>query len=266
MMEFGLFNDEDPEDEPKKRSTMIQSISIAMRFLQAMAASDRPLPLAELSRLSGVGRSTAHRYLQTLVKEDLARQDPQTSRYDLGPAALGLGMAALKRVDGVEICGQQMKILAETMALSGGVAIWTDRGPTLVRWYRSAHFSITPVGLGDILPVDNTACGLVFQAWLSRAKAEVARRNQPAHFRGTPPAAEKLAEVRRDAWCDLSSHLLSNVMGQAAPVLDAQGELICVLTTVTDLGQVGAPEQRQALRDVAHRVNLATGGTALLGG
>ena len=25
------------------------------------------------------------------------------------------------------------------------MAIWTDRGPTLVRWYRSAYFSISPL-------------------------------------------------------------------------------------------------------------------------
>jgi DNA-binding IclR family transcriptional regulator len=85
-------------------------------------------------------------------------------------------------VDAVEIAAQHMKGLAQRHAASGGVAIWTDRGPTLVRWYRSAYFSINPLALGDILPIDNTACGLIFQAFLPKATIEAARKLQPAHF------------------------------------------------------------------------------------
>lgn len=264
MMEFELFPEDDPVEGGQKRSSTIQSISIAVRFLNILAASERALPLGELARLSGSGRSTAHRYMQSLVKEGLAMQDPVSSHYDLGPAALGIGIAALKRVDAVEIAGRRMKLLSQTDAMSCGVAIWTDRGPTLVRWYRSAHFSITPLGLGDVLPLDNTACGLVFQSRMPRGQIELARRNQPAHFRGTAPEAGTLERVRQAAWCELTNHLLSNVTGQAAPILDAQGELACVVTSVTDLGQIDTPEQREALRAAAREINGATGGASFL--
>ncbi|MBF3234389.1 IclR family transcriptional regulator, partial [Pseudomonas aeruginosa] len=121
-----------------------------------------------------------------LVKEGLARQDPLSGLYDLGPAALSIGIGALKRIDAVDIAARHMKALAQRHAASGGVAIWTERGPTLVRWYRSAYFSINPLALGDILPIDNTACGLVFQAFLPKAVVDAARKQQPAHFRGSP--------------------------------------------------------------------------------
>lgn len=260
MMEFELFLDEDPGSSGQKRSATIQSISIAMQFLQALATAEHALPLAELAQLTRTGRSTAHRYIQSLVKEGLAVQDPATSRYDLGPAALGIGIAALRRVDGVELAGAQMRQLAELHGLSGGVAIWTDRGPTLVRWYRGIHYAITAVSLGDALPVDNTASGLVFQAFLPRARIEAARRNQPAHFRGTPADKAMIDRIRRERWAEMTSHLLSNVTGQAAPILDAQGELICVVTTVADLGRLTSAEGARALRDTARQINRATGG------
>lgn len=265
MMEFEPFPEDEVEGNDRRRPSTIQSIAIAARFLDILASAERALPLAELARLAGAGRSTAHRYLQSLVKEGLASQDPVSSHYDLGPAALGIGIAALKRVDGIEMAGNAMKILAETQAMSCGVAIWTERGPTLVRWYRSAYFSITPLGLGDVLPIDNTACGLVFQAWLAPGRVRVARGNQPVHFRGTAPAAGLLDEIRGAGWCELTSHLLPNVTGQAAPVLDAQRELVCVVTSVTDLGQLKTPDQREALRAAARRINQATGGAAFLG-
>ncbi len=264
MMEFELFPDEDAGAGDAKRATTIQSISIAMRFLNILATAERALPLGELARLSRTGRSTAHRYMQSLVKEGLAVQDPVSSHYDLGAAALSIGIAALRRVDAVEMAGLQMKQLAGNHAISGGVAIWTERGPTLVRWYRSALFSISPVQLGDVLPVDNSACGQVFQAFLPRATIEAARRIQPASFAGDPAPRALIERIRRDSWAELTNHLLPGITGQAAPVLDAQGELSCVVTTVTDLGKLNAPGDRLALQDVARLINRATGGQSVL--
>jgi DNA-binding IclR family transcriptional regulator len=252
--------DETLDAPPEKRSGVIQSVSIAARFLNTLANAEGELALGEVARRTGTGGSTAHRYLQSLVKEGLAKQDPLSGLYDLGPAALSIGIGALKRIDAVDIAAQRMKALAQRHAASGGVAIWTDRGPTLVRWYRSAYFSINPLALGDILPIDNTACGLVFQAFLPKAVIDAARKQQPAHFRGTPPSAAVLDEVRRRHWAELTSHLLSNVTGQAAPVFDAQQEIVCVMTTVTDLGQLQAPQDRDALFHEAAQVNQATGG------
>jgi len=255
--------DAEPESPGEKRSGTIQSVSIAARFLNVLANAESELSLGEVARRTGTGGSTAHRYLQSLVKEGLARQDPASALYDLGPAALSIGIGALKRVDAVDIGAQHMKALALRHAASGGVAIWTDRGPTLVRWYRSAYFSINPLALGDILPIDNTACGLVFQAFLPKATIDAARKLQPAHFRGTPPSAKVLEQIRQHCWAELTSHLLSSVTGQAAPVFDAQQEIVCVMTTVTDLGQLRAPEDRQALFHEAGLVNQATGGRML---
>lgn len=262
MIEFELFPEEEPQPSDPKRLTTIQSVAIAARFLNLLADAERELPLGEVARRAGTGRSTAHRYLQSLIKEGLASQDPVSGHYDLGPAALSVGIAALRRVDAVEIAGRSMKELAQNHAMSGGVAIWTDRGPTLVRFHRSAHFAITPLALGDVLPVDNTACGQVFQSYLPKSAVEVARRAQPPHFRGKPCPEAKLAEIRRERWAELTSHLLSNVTGQAAPVFDAQGELVCVLTTVTDLGRLKSPEDRWALQEAARKINRATGGEA----
>ncbi|MNH07748.1 hypothetical protein D3C79_671460 [compost metagenome] len=89
---------------------------------------------------------------------------------------------------------------------------------------------------------------------------DAARKQQPAHFRGTPPSKALLDEVRSGRWAELTSHLLSNVTGQAAPVFDAQQEIVCVMTTVTDLGQLKSAEDRDALHREAGLVNQATGG------
>ncbi|WP_138466549.1 IclR family transcriptional regulator [Poseidonocella sp. HB161398] len=249
-------------DDDRRRGATIQSIAVGARFLEALAAADGPQALGQLARRTGSGSSTAHRYLQSLVREGLARQDPASGLYDLGPSALALGIAALKRIDPVDIASAEMRRLAEESAASAGVAIWTERGPVLVRWHRSAIFSISSLGLGDILPLDNTACGLVFQAHLAPALIAVARASQPAAFRGSPPAPETLAAIRRSRRAELTSHLLSGVTGQAAPVFDAQGGLACVITTVADLNRMQGPGEREAIFAAADRI-AAQSGTAV---
>lgn len=218
------------------------------------------MTLGDLARAAGIGRSTAHRYLQSLLKEGMVQQDTASGHYDLGPMALSIGTAALKRVDAVEIASRHMRQLAQDHAVSGGVAVWTDRGPTLVRWFRSAYLAINPVGLGDVLPIDNTACGLVFQAYLPASRIETARRNQAPFFQGQPPSPDQLQQTRLCGWAQRSNHLLPNITGQAAIILDAQQEVACAVTSFADVGSLRSVEDNHALLRAARQINLETGG------
>jgi DNA-binding IclR family transcriptional regulator len=231
------------ENGRAKRSTTIQSISIAARFLDILAKSEGAMALGELARRAGTGTSTAHRYMQSLVLEGLVAQDRTTGRYDLGPAALHIGIGALRRIEPVEVAARLMKSLAST----------------IVRWYRSSDFMVSTVSLGDVLPLDNTATGLVFQAFLPAERIEAARRMQPSSFRGKPPGADVLEEVRREGGADLKEHLFSLLTGKAAPVFDAQNEIACVVTTVSFIETAQAQDHRAALFEAARQASLEAG-------
>ncbi|MFJ6321479.1 MULTISPECIES: IclR family transcriptional regulator [unclassified Rhizobium] len=221
------------EGENEKRSGIIQSVSIATRFLNVLASSESQLALGELARRAQTGRSTAHRYLQSLVREGLVIQDQMTGAYDLGPSILSLGISALRRISPVEVAARHMKALASQISASCGVAIWTDRGPTIVQWFRSSSFSISTVSLGDVLPLDNTACGLVFQAYLPKSQIEAVRALQPASFRGCPPDDAVLKAIVENKGAELNEHIFSALTGKAFPVFNAHGDIACVVTTVS---------------------------------
>lgn len=243
-----------------KRSGTIQSVAVAARFLDILARADGPLMLGDIARRARTGTSTAHRYMQSLVRERLVAQDDVTGRYDLGPAALSLGVRALRRIDAVEVASRAMKALASQIAASCGVAIWTDRGPTIVRWYRNTDFSLSTVTLGDVLPLDNTACGLVFQAHLPKEAIAAARAMQPSSFRGKRPTSRALEEVRQAAGMELNEHLFSLLTGKAAPVFNAQGEIACVVTTVSFVKTAEAEGHGAALFAAAKQATRDSGG------
>lgn len=241
-----------------KRSATIQSVSIAFRFLDLLARADGPLVLGEIARRGRTGTSTAHRYMRSLVQEGLAAQD-ELGRYDLGPAALSIGVRALGRIEPVEIAARAMQVLSARVAASCGVAIWTERGPTIVRWYRSAGFTISTVTLGDVLPLDSTACGLVFQAHLPSDVITAARRGQPAAFRGTQPTRAELTAVRDADVAELDERLFRQLTGKAAPVFNALGEIACVVTTVSHVDVAETEGHRTALLDAARRSTSEAG-------
>ncbi|MGQ3676471.1 IclR family transcriptional regulator [Xanthobacter sp. TB0139] len=250
------------DKEAGKRSPTIQSVSIAARFLDVLAQAEGPMALGEIARRGRTGTSTAHRYMQSLVREGLVSQDEVTGHYDLGPAALNIGIRALRRIDPVEVAARMMKTLSGEIAAACGVAIWTERGPTIVRWYRNADFFISTVSLGDVLPVNNSACGLVFQAYLSKEAIAAARKIQPATFRGPVPKAVDLEAVRHEGGAELNEHLFSMLTGKAAPVFDAQNELACVVTTVSFVETADVRGHRGALFAAAERATFESGGAA----
>lgn len=260
MTEFEESVDELSDAAGEKRAGIIQSVSIASRFLTILAASDGELPLVELARRAGTGRSTAHRYMQSLVREGLVAQDRVTGCYDLGPTALNIGISALKRIDPVAVAGRHMKSMASRVAASCGVAIWTDRGPTIVQWYRSARFAISTVTLGDVLPLDNTACGLVFQAFMPPQRIEAVRRLQPDAFRGRPPVPGVLENIRRAGGAELNERLFSALTGKAAPVFDVYGEICCVVTMVSFVETAESEGHGAALFEAARQATVESGG------
>src|SRR5256884_8593611 len=89
----------------KRKRRGIQSIDTGIRVLEALENADGPLALKDLSAQAELDPSSAHRYLASFVRCGLVRQDAD-SRYDFGPLALHIGLAAVRRIDPVQLAEQ----------------------------------------------------------------------------------------------------------------------------------------------------------------
>jgi hypothetical protein len=68
----------------------VKSLRKALSVLNAVAAADRPLTVAEVARHAGIARPTAYRFVQTLVVEGSLAQDATDGRLSIGFAVLPL--------------------------------------------------------------------------------------------------------------------------------------------------------------------------------
>lgn len=76
--------------DPTKKDYQIQSVKNAMQILRLYSGERDELGVTEMSRLLGMSKSSVHRLISTLTKEGFLEKSPDSSKYRLGLALLGL--------------------------------------------------------------------------------------------------------------------------------------------------------------------------------
>src|SRR2546430_7288062 len=124
--------------------------------------------LRDLAKDAGMSAAKAHRYLVSFQRLQLVVQDAASSRYDLGPAALKMGLASLERLDGVKLARERVVRLMEEIGHTLALAVWGNQGPTIVHWEESPQAITVNLRLGDVMPLLSSATGLCFLAFMSQ--------------------------------------------------------------------------------------------------
>jgi DNA-binding IclR family transcriptional regulator len=216
-----------------KRKRGIQSIDTGIRLLEALEHSDGPLALKDLSAQSDMDPSSAHRYLASFVRCGLVRQEAD-SRYDFGPLALQIGLAALRRIEPVQLAEQALPGLVAETGYTALLAVWSNRGPTVVRWQRSRDPLVTNLGLGSVLPVSRSAVGIVlvaFQPAGVTAEALAAEARRESFDRATFERAVERARKTRLAFADGS--VIPGLAAVACPVLHWNGDAVAAVALLS---------------------------------
>ncbi len=259
----------------------IQSVEVGFELLDALSQASGALMLRDLAAAAGMSAAKAHRYLVSFQRMGLVVQDPASTRYDLGPAALRLGLACLSRIDAVRLARERIDDLLADTGHTLAIAVWGNRGPTMVHWVEAPQTTRVTLRLGDVMPLLTSATGRCFAAFMNKAehdaqrlapmvKEELARlRNLPrtglplVDVPQTPAEAEAVFEETRQRGVARVVHsLLPGVGGFCAPVFDAQGRLalgLVVLGSVATLDTDWEGPPATALLRCARRLSTDLG-------
>lgn len=256
----------------------IQSVEVGFSLLDVLAAASAPLMLRDLALAAGMSAAKAHRYLVSFQRLALVTQDAASTRYDLGPAALRLGLAALSRLDSVKLARQRLPALMTQMGQTLALAVWGNQGPTLVHWEESPQPVTVNLRLGDVMPLLSSATGLCFAAFMSQhrsalnhapqsrlarlLKDELARNRKLA--RGDMPSdmadvTARLDDVRQRGMARAVDTLLPGVAGFCAPVFDADGHLALGMVALGSLATFDAAWDGAVARPLAEAARQLSG-------
>ncbi|HEY1229720.1 MAG TPA: IclR family transcriptional regulator [Ramlibacter sp.] len=217
-----------------KERAGIQSVEVGFSLLEALGRAAGPQMLRDLAAAAGMSAAKAHRYLVSFQRLQLVVQDPTSTRYDLGPAALKLGLASLSRLDAVKLGRVRANVLMEQIGHTVALAVWGNHGPTIVHWEESPQAVTVNLRLGDVMPLLSSATGRCFAAYVSKdaiapmLREELARAQKQG--RADVPATmaavrAMLDEVRARGVSRVVDVLLPGIVGFCAPVFDADGHI-----------------------------------------
>ncbi len=234
-------------DDELKSSHGVQSLEIGIGVLKVLVESGSALMLKEIAAAADMPASKAHRYLVSLVRSGLVQQDRENSKYDLGPLAIPLGLAAVDRLDRVKLglnsISQLRDLTNETTALS----VWGEFGPVMVRWERPHRPITVNVITGNTVSLLATSTGRLFAAWMP---AELVRPllerelqlGRSTQFKTLAQVERVLQQVRADGYSFVQdSDYSSRVLGLAAPVFNFKNNISMAVSIVgvegiSDLG------------------------------
>lgn len=189
------------------------------------------LGLNEISKLTGINKSTVYKILKSLQNRWLVTQNPVNHKYKLGVGFLQLGGIILKELNIREVAKPHIKQLAQacqnTVTLgikSGNNMIFIDRvdGRDNVRFY---------CDIGKITPFNGGAAAKALLAHLHPSEiSEVLDSFQEIKFTEKTKSKEELIKdlelIRKQGYSISDEEVDRGVLAIGAPIFDYRGKAI----------------------------------------
>jgi DNA-binding IclR family transcriptional regulator len=223
---------EEPEEEASSRRG-IQSVGNAAKVLQALAGHTDPSSLGAVALASGLSTSQTHRYLASLIDAGMAFQDPVSGRYDLGSAAIKLGLAALARTDALRIAEGEISDFVRRTGRTVQICALGPQGPTVIRWFCGFPPVITSLNIGSTLSLLHSATGHIFLAFSSPAEtAPMLERELSADSSAQIDVGKLTLKVRGQGFASVSGTVAPGLRATAFPIFDLQSRQILSATAI----------------------------------
>lgn len=256
---------EDTAPSAAPRQQKVQSAEVGVGILTALAELAPATSLSRLAEHVVMPASKVHRYLQALVDSGFAEQDPVTNHYRLGRSALQVGLAALSQLDVLKVSAPQLIALRDELNESCFLAVWGNKGPTVVYVEQSLGAVTLVTQIGSVLPLLGSSTGLVFDTFLSSAETAALREVESAGLNGKQlkEIDRHVKEIRSTGVHQIHGMLMTGVNAVSSPVFAMGNKLVGVVTIVgsasvfTDQRQAAAA---QRLRQTAQAISARMGG------
>jgi DNA-binding IclR family transcriptional regulator len=225
---------------------------------------------AEVVELLGVARSTAYRYLQSLVQSQFL-EEADGRGYRLGRRVLELARIARRGMGLSEIARPVMMRLAAQVGeavlltrLAGSTVICLEREDAGTRVVRISYER------GQVLPTNAGASAHALLAWLPEATAEAILDSVslPAFTDRTltdkHAIMRRLAETREQGYSISRGELDHDVLGVAAPLRNHDGDVVGAISIAAVSARVPDERLPEVTQDVCKAAEEISATLALL--
>jgi IclR family KDG regulon transcriptional repressor len=238
-----------PVPAPADR-TMLTSVRNAARLLRAFSRAGQELGITELSRQLGLGKSTVHRMVTTLVAERLLERGSTPGRYRLGLVLYELGSNVTEHVDLHQAALPVLTTLRHETGEMVHVAVLD--GLEVVYVERLESHNLLPIfrQVGHRLPAHTTSSGKILLAALPLA--ELNHRLEDWRPRAVTPwtiidktrLLAELSMVAKRGWAQNNEEGHLGIASVGAPIRGRDGQVMAAVSVVGDSARMRAMMRR----------------------
>ncbi len=222
-------NDIDPDE--KQTPVSLRTLERGLDVLDCFCQGSSKLSLTEVTTLTGLNPSTAHRIFATLEKRNYLKRDPETKKYQLGPQLFRLFLPSLEASDLRSIAKPHMQQLFDSSNESVSLYVALGEYRLCMERIETTHALRRVINVGERLPINKGAGGKALLAWMPEKQLKLLLANNIAI------PLDELAAIRHRGYAISIGEREQGVAAIAAPIFDASGQIIASLA-------IAAPEIR----------------------
>jgi DNA-binding IclR family transcriptional regulator len=237
----------DSEDPPPKDTgagdagPLIQSLSVGLTVLEAVAKDSRGVGVTELAGRLGMTKSRVFRQLHTLTHEGFVEQAPDTGRYRVGPRFLALISSNQAQLSFIEAARESMEALRRKSGHTVAIArVLNESEVTVVDVVPGTQSVQIVFRAGTTFALHASAHGKLALAFgPPTLLKKVVRRKLKAYTRHTITDPNQLSaeieQVRRQGWSMAAEEAYSGVNAIGAPIFGPGGRFegsICITASI----------------------------------
>ena len=241
---------DDTQSPTGARQQKVQAAETGLGVLKALAELAPSTSLSKLADHLGMPASKVHRYLQALIASGFAEQDAATNHYGLGREALQVGLASLGKLDVLKVAAPFLADLRDELNQTCFLAVWGNKGPTVVYVEPSLGAVTLVTQIGSVLPLLSSSTGLVFDSFLGAAETAPLSKDESQWLDEAQrlTVAKHHQQIRDNGVHQIQGLLMPGINAASAPLFAMGNKLVGVVTVVGSGSVLNDQAQERAAR------------------
>lgn len=241
----------------------VRSVERAVAILEYLARAEGPACLHEISAAIRAPKSTTLNIARTLAARRLLRFDDASKAYRLGARLGEFASRAVAAPDLRPVARPHLERLAHDTGEGAFLSVVEDRQVVYVDRVESAQPIRYAAPVGGRRPLHSTSAGKLA---LALAPAELVdryvdgglTRHTASTITDPIELRRQLARTRQRGWAEARDESMPGLMGFAAPILDAAGALVAMVTVAGPTFRMRAEPRamREAVCAAAKAISL----------
>ncbi len=243
----------------------VKSLEKGLNLLILLSREKNGVSLDELTKSSGLNKTTCFRLLKTLHLFGFVEQEPDSKYYRLGPRNISLGAAARNTISLRELALPYMRKLKDLTQETINISVLDGTEIVFVERLEAGHIVSTQHRIGDRLPAHCTCMGKAILSHLRESRLTpildriLFEQKTPQTISNRGEFLQELETIRREGLSYNLEELEKGLCAVAAPILNHSGEAVAALNVAFplmryDLKEALArfgPEVKKAAREIS---------------